>query len=302
MTRFYLGLPKPYWMELDELEGVPTFPTRDALARRKTLPTARGPVAVDSNGFTVVQRHGHWNLTDDQFIDQARYIIGGIGRRPDFMSPQDWMCEPWVIYGKNQHLPHGDEKRFHGTREARGLRPGEPEQDLATAIRIHQRLTVDNFVNLRRLAPDIPWMPVLQGYPLDSYLECAQMYADAGVDLASEPIVGLGSVCRRQAEDEIAEIAGTFADMGLRLHGFGVKKLGLPLYGPDLVSADSMAWSQAGRHEETGCDYRRPGSRGPHKNEANCLRYALRWRDDVLRILARPPAGRQLAIDFTDAA
>lgn len=40
-----------------------------------------------------------------------------------------------------------------------------------------------NFEQLRELAPEIPWMPVLQGSTLASYLECAELYEDAGVNL-----------------------------------------------------------------------------------------------------------------------
>ncbi|MBQ1165060.1 hypothetical protein KBZ21_44550, partial [Streptomyces sp. A73] len=46
---------------------------------------------------------------------------------------------------------------------ARGHTDDEPEQDLDTAVRFHQQRTVDNLIELRTLAPDIPWMPVLQG-------------------------------------------------------------------------------------------------------------------------------------------
>ncbi|MBQ1163806.1 hypothetical protein KBZ21_38050, partial [Streptomyces sp. A73] len=84
------------------------------------------------------------------------------------------------IYGRNQHLETGNPARFHGTREARGLTDDEPEQDLDTAVRFHPQRTVDNLIELRTLAPDIPWMPVLQGWTLQHYLDCLAMYTDAG--------------------------------------------------------------------------------------------------------------------------
>lgn len=40
-------------------------------------------------------------------------------------------------------------------------------------------------------------------------------YAQAGVELASLPLVGLGSVCRRQATSEIGNIASTLAAAGI---------------------------------------------------------------------------------------
>ncbi|MEV0112805.1 hypothetical protein AB0H77_06050 [Streptomyces sp. NPDC050844] len=81
-------------------------------------------------------------------------------------------------------------------------------------MRIHQRLTVDNLVELRRLAPEIKFIPVLQGSSLEDYVHCDQLYAQAGIDLAAEPVVGLGSVCRRQATSEIREIVEHFAGKG----------------------------------------------------------------------------------------
>ncbi len=79
------------------------------------------------------------------------------------------------------------------------------------------------------------------------YLDCVRLYASAGIDLAALPRVGLGSVCRRQSTAEIAVIVAALARRGLRLHGFGVKTGGLHLYGHQLASADSMAWSYTAR-------------------------------------------------------
>ncbi|MBQ1164522.1 hypothetical protein KBZ21_41810, partial [Streptomyces sp. A73] len=46
--------------------------------------------------------------------------------------------------------------------------------------RASEQRTVDNLIELRTLAPDIPWMPVLQGWTLQHYLDCLAMYTDAG--------------------------------------------------------------------------------------------------------------------------
>jgi hypothetical protein len=82
-------------------------------------------------------------------------------------APQDWMCEPWII-------------------AKTGL-----------SIAEHQRRTVENYLTLRTLAPDLPFIPVIQGWRRSDYLACVEMYVEAGVDLATAPVVGLGSVCRR---------------------------------------------------------------------------------------------------------
>lgn len=290
---FYLGTHEPHWLALPKFADIPLFPTRNRLLRYKTMPRALGRYALDSNGFTELQRHGRWTVTPTEFVAQIRHITEGVGP-PDFVSPMDWMCEPWVITGKHWHLGPADPKRFHGTREARGLAPtttpGDDEQPFDDAVHFHQERTVENFLELRRLAPDIPWTPVLQGWELRHYLNCADMYAAAGIDLTAEPIVGLGSVCRRQATSEIDEIVSTFRARGYALHGFGVKTQGLGVYGPDLTSADSMAWSyNARKHPPL------PGH--THKSCSNCPDWALQWRERALsgmtRALTEP---RQLSL------
>lgn len=111
----------------------------------------------------------------------------------------------------------------------------------------HQQLTVQSYVDLVRLAPDVRWLPVLQGRTLEDYLRCWALYEAAGVDLRAHQLVGLGSVCRRQATAEIVQLVRELAGRGLRLHGFGVKAKGLDMIGELLSSADSLAWSLNGR-------------------------------------------------------
>jgi hypothetical protein len=100
---------------------------------------------------------------------------------------------------------------------------------------------VANYAQLRDLAPDLPIVPVVQGWTVTDYLRCVDRYATAGVDLTTAPLVGLGSVCRRQATGEAEAIIAALHERGVtRLHGFGIKVLGLRRYGHLLTSADSM--------------------------------------------------------------
>src|SRR5215467_7098707 len=141
----------------------------------------------------------------------------------------------------------------------------------------HQRRTVRNYATLRELAPDLPIVPVVQGDTPDAYRRCVDLYAQLiGVDLTAAPLVGVGSVCRRQSTAEAGAILTGLHRAGVtRLHGFGFKTTGIARYGGLLVSADSMAWSAQAR--------RRPPLVGcAHRSCANCSRYALAWRDRVL--------------------
>jgi hypothetical protein len=143
----------------------------------------------------------------------------------------------------------------------------------------HQRRTVANFVELRRLWPQCsdrpcPFIPVLQGWELRDYARCVALYRGAGVRLRDYPVVGVGSVCRRQATEEIGEVVDSIAAR-FPIHAFGVKTLGLARYGDALSSADSLAWSYDARRSA-------PISGHTHKSCANCLPYATRWRRQLL--------------------
>jgi hypothetical protein len=276
VTTFYLGTHMPHWLAT---AGVPLFVSRRRLYKRKTFPRAVAPWALDSGGFTQLKDYGGWDLSAAEYAAEVRRYRDEIGML-DWAAPQDWMCEPWVITGKNRHLTPGAAPFFHGTREARGVPLDGPDEDLASAIRKHQRFTVDNLLELRAIAPDLPFIPVLQGWRLEDYRRCADMYAEAGVDLTAEPVVGLGSVCRRQATEEIDLIVSEFHARGINLHGFGVKTDGLGSYGPNLASADSLAWSFNGRYH--ACRH------GTAKTEANCLAHAMQWRARVLGVLDGP--------------
>jgi hypothetical protein len=250
--RFFLGCPEPVWLERTD---VPLFVSDHRLSRGR-LPRAAGPWALDSGGFTELQTRGRWTVTPEQYaarVRQYRDQVKGLL----WCAPQDWMCEPAIIRGGT-----------FGTTKFVGTGLSVPE---------HQQRTVANLLDLRRIAPDLPWVPVLQGYTLADYLRCIDLYADANVDLVAEPLLGLGSVCRRQATSEIGEIVTAVREAGLtRLHGFGVKAQGLELYGHLLTSADSQAWSFRARRERI----RLPGH--THRNCASCLEWALTWRAALL--------------------
>lgn len=259
---FYLGTHRPHW--LWTITDVPLFPTFGELRKRRTpFPRATTRWALDSGGFTELKKHGRWTISPEDyvaFIRRCRDELGGL----DWASPQDWMCEPWIIDGG-----------FHGGQHFAGT---------GLTVRDHQRLTIENLLELRELAPELPIIPVLQGWELADYLRHADDYAAAGVDLSAEPRVGIGSVCRRQATQEIVDIFDALSGLGLRMHGFGVKIAGLGAYADRLSSADSLAWSYWARRDAgkginpSGC---------AKSTCANCSHYALDWRERVIRAVER---------------
>lgn len=249
MTLFYLGSHQPHWLWTVEF---PQFVSHRQLAREARRGRTTRPAvcrwALDSGGFTELSMYGRWVTSPEEYVEAVAMYVDRIGNL-DFAAPQDWMCEPHMI-------------------DRTGLSVAE-----------HQYRTVENYLTLRDLAPGLPIIPCLQGWDLADYLACADLYASAGVDLASLPRVGLGSVCRRQSTEQIGTLVAQLGEKGLQLHGFGVKTGGLALYGEQLASADSLAWSYAGRREGPlpGCT---------HGNCANCLKFATRWRSRVLAKMA----------------
>lgn len=260
---FFLGTHHPGW--LSNLT-VPMFVSDRRLRTYKTLPRARSSWALDSGGFTELSAYGTWDHgpSPRQYVTRIRRYRNEIGNLR-WAAPQDWMCEPFIT-----------------------ARTGLTVAD-------HQRRTIDNLICLRSLAPDLPIIPVLQGWTLADYLRCADLYEQRGIDLPAQQLVGVGSVCRRQATADTETLITALHERGItRLHGFGFKIQGLIRCGHLLTSADSMAWSYAARRQPPlpGCEHR-------HRNCANCPRYACQWYDHVVCCITRPRCVQLPLFDMT---
>lgn len=260
---FYLGVNDPGWLSRTD---VPLFVSRRRLVRMGSVPMAKGRWMLDSGGFTELQMYGEWRTLPEQYARETELWAGTIGNL-DFAAIQDWMCEPVVISGGS-----AGGLKFAGT---------------GKSVREHQRLTIESYLSLRRLAPSVPWMPVLQGWEIEDYLFHVEEYKTFGVDLTEAPIVGVGSVCRRQGTSEIRDIFLNLYVAGIDCHGFGVKTLGLKRSVNYMASSDSLAWSFAARRGSP-----LPGH--SHKKCNHCLEYALLWRDRVVRLIERSTVQRSV--------
>lgn len=240
-----LGTHEPTWIGRSP---VPLFVSMERAARFGRREAVAG-WALDSGGYTRLH-HGGWETSAVDYLS-AVYQLADRCPGMRWAAPQDWMCEPSAV-------------------AATGL-----------TVEVHQRLTVGNYVELHRIDTRRLIIPVLQGFEAGDHERCAEMYLAAGVDLTGEALVGVGSVCRREATSEIAGIMARLHGLGLSLHGFGVKSGGLARYSQHLTSADSLAWSyrarKAAKHGEgplgDGCT---------HRSCANCYRWAHQWRQRIV--------------------
>lgn len=245
--QYFLGSHRPNWLAMT---ARPLFVSHRSLRRYKRVPRALGPWALDSGGFTELNLSGGWQTSPREYVSAVRRYMDEIGRL-EFASQQDWMCEPAM-------------------RKKTGL-----------SVVQHQERTIDNYCELMALAPEVPWLPVVQGWCRFEYEQHVEMWAARGVDLARVARVGVGSICRRTNVVSISAIVSTLArEYRLRVHAFGLKVGGLQVAGGWLASADSMAWSYAARREKRARGALVPCSSAPSPNHVST---ALDWFEERIQ-------------------
>lgn len=217
------------------------------LQRVKKPKRATAPVMIDSGSFTIHDR-GRQFCPASRYVDRVRRYQEEIGQVVA-VATYGRMCEPYIL------------------------------EKTGSTVRRNQQLTVQSFLELSQLAPDVPWLPEVQGWEERDYYECVGMYASAGVDLATLPAVGVGSICRRQGTREARRIVAGVAAHGIKVHGFGVKNPGT--LDESFASADSFAWSYGARKRGGLCPH------GVVRWETNCPHWLRSWRDNILTTLVR---------------
>lgn len=238
MTEFFVGTHMPNWLWANPPFPHKLFVSHRRLQRQRTYKPATVDWALDSGGFTELNLHGKWIETPHRYIAAVRRYIAEIGRLL-WAAPQDWMCEPFVL-----------------------AKTGK-------TIRQHQQRTVSNFLLLRELAPELPFIPVLQGWTAGDYIDHMEMYERSGIDVRTEPLVGMGTFCRRASARPLQRLVSFLWRQGVKMHGFGLKTDGLSLYGHQLASSDSLAWSRGARMKNQ-CG-------GSHRSCNNCPTWAAEW-------------------------
>ncbi len=247
---FFLGCPNPKWLEQTD---APLFVSYVRLRGRKRLPRARARWCLDSGAYTQITQHGGFLDSPLAYANNVRRYRDEVGNLI-WAATQDWMTEPEAL------LASGAAGRHEWTRGA---------------MREHDERTVQSFLELSSIAPDLPWLPTIQ----PRYDDCLELYDKAGVNLRNYPTVGVGSTCRLQAMLGFSSDMETLAGYGLNVHDFGVKEEGLLAAKYALVSSDSMAWSSAARWGHGGASE----CVCTHEKCNYCLPWALEWRAALLR-------------------
>ncbi len=239
---FWLGTHLPDWLGR---AGVPLMISARRLRARRSLPEAAAPWVIDSGAFTQLKIERRWTWSAAEYAELVARCAATAGLL-QWAAPMDWTCD-------------------RASLAKTGL-----------TVEEHVERTVESYLELTAIAPTLPWLPVLQGWTLNHYERCASLYADAGVDLAAAPVVGIGSLIGRQSIARVQTFISYWADQGLRLHAFGLKGQDLVDSVERLASVDSMAWSATARYEP-------PLEGHTHRRCSSCLEFALSWRADQLR-------------------
>ncbi len=274
---FYLGAP--YWSWIGRLEvplcvsigSAPAY-VKDKRGKRgaepKALPLAPcAPVVVDGRGYVQMTREGAWTTTPREHAAIMRRAIEVIGASwVPWVAIQDWMCEP-------------------DARKKTGL-----------SVEEHIDRTITSYIELMGIAPELPWLPVIQGWRWPDYRACVELYLKRGVDLRRRR-AGIGTVCSRSDTFEGASIVSGILDMGILGHAFGAKRTILRTLAGwlsadqwDDLGADSMAWSEMVVRQNIrlpGHDRPGPGRPEGHATCATCPDFALLDRSRLLAAVGR---------------
>lgn len=173
----------------------------------KKFKNSFGSTFLDCGGFTLLNQYVDYPFSTINLANLIAYLC------PDFYVPKDYPCEPEI--SRSLGLTSNQERIEATVKNAIEL--AEWEGQLKGAM-----------------------VPVIQGYNLDEYLHCLNLYDKAGL---IRDYMAVGSMCRRISDKELGcLIPGIYYEaqrLGCsKLHFFGLK------LSPSLGIYDEMIYSR----------------------------------------------------------
>ena len=169
-------------------------------------------VFIDSGGYSFFRKWGDYPFSLEKYFEFIDIITELYP--VELVAIRDYPCEPTIN-----------------------------RKDISTNKERIQK-TVSNAVECIESKEDYPWIPVIQGYTLDEYLYCINLYEEVGISLAYSAI---GSICSRKGN--IHTIRRIISEIAQRtkgkIHAFGLSLVYLqdPIIFNTLYSSDSAAWN-----------------------------------------------------------
>jgi len=189
------------------------------MTKTNTPPKCAKVLFVDSGGFGTIYAHGRYKKTDLQYLAYVKK------HKPRYFALRDYCCEPEVLRKWNR------------------------------TVRQHIHMTLDHHLRLLDLVEKISVesqpVPVLQGWELDDYLYCLDLFREHGLINGRFDLLGLGTICRKVNLKSCKSILLRLREeipSKIKLHGFGVKLSFLKdlavwnaLYSVDTVAYDFIS-------------------------------------------------------------
>ncbi len=176
-------------------------------------------VFVDSGGFQFFTRFNEYPYSPGSYLE----LIAKDGDIVTHFASMDYPCEPELLEKRNATI----------------------EQNIRRTVEL--AVEMDEIIN--RVYPFLKekFVPVIQGWRLDDYMRCIELYEDVGIT-ADYNYFGIGSVCRRNSEKEVARIVSAIRKRlggDVKLHAFGTKisNLRVRKFVHSVYSADTSAWN-----------------------------------------------------------
>ena len=169
---------------------------------------------LDSGGYSFFSRWGEYPFSIEKYVDLANTLKD---KYPLYrVATLDYPCEPDI---DRSHLMTNEERI---------------------------KKTVSNAVECIDVDRRLPWLPIIQGYTLDEYLHCVDLYQEAGI---ISDYWAVGSLCSRKGNiQRIKYLITKLKELALsnvKVHAFGlnIPYIKDPQIFHALYSSDSAAWT-----------------------------------------------------------
>ena len=147
-------------------------------------------IMLDSGGFSFFTKYSDYPFELNKYIEWIHNMNEANDGKVNYCAIRDYPCEPLI----NRASISTNKERI--------------EKTVQNAI---ECIDTDNTIN---------WMPVLQGYDLEEYLSCLDLYKDVGI---IEDILAIGSMCRRTDIKTIEKIIRSIKkEYNGKIHLFGL--------------------------------------------------------------------------------
>lgn len=178
--------------------------------RRERFPKQAGMRWLDSGGYLLLNRYGRYPFSADNLANLVSHL------QPDYYASKDYPCEPNISRGMA------------------GLMTNE-ERIRATVLAAVEQAELETLVGSR---PQL--VPVIQGYTLDEYVFCLDLYREAGL---LRPYMAVGSMCRRASSSELERLLPALHDYAKSLGVYWLHLFGLRL-SRQVRAVSAYIWSQ----------------------------------------------------------